>query len=177
MHSFRRQFKWLPTRESDCQGKELTFDPKELEVRAIFSQRAKRWLKTRTAGPWLPDKLLLPLQKVASSRPGDASVAEISAAASLAALPKMRKRRFVNGLFLRAANEIKASPLNGMPAHRSAVPGNPEGTPQEQAIYDLSRRNFLVSGFFASDGRNIGLTAHPDALLHGPQCVREARHR
>lgn len=41
----------------------------------------------------------------------------------------------------------RARPLGGLPPHSQAFAGNPEGTPQEQEEYTLSRRNFLALMF------------------------------
>jgi cation/acetate symporter len=155
--------------------KELTFDPKELEVRAIFSQRAKA-LDEKMKNParaMAADKLAA-TQKVAALKAGNASVAEISAAGkALAALPKDEETALREWSVSKAANEIKSQPLNGMPAHAAQFLGNPEGTPQEQAIYDLSRRNFLALVFCLM----VGTSALPHILMryYTVPSVREAR--
>ena len=155
--------------------KELAFDPKELEVRAIFSQRAQA-LDEKMKNParaMAADKLAA-TQKVAALKAGNASVADISAAGkALAVLPKDEETALREWSVSKAANEIKSQPLNGMPAHAAQFLGNPEGTPQEQAIYDLSRRNFLALVFCLM----VGTSALPHILMryYTVPSVREAR--
>jgi cation/acetate symporter len=43
-----------------------------------------------------------------------------------------------------AESEHRARPLGGLPAHGQAFAGDPEGTPEERAQFDTSRRNFLA---------------------------------
>jgi cation/acetate symporter len=42
---------------------------------------------------------------------------------------------------------LARAPLGGMPEHATQFDGNPDGTPAEQARYDVSRRNFLALVF------------------------------
>lgn len=44
-------------------------------------------------------------------------------------------------------NYARAQPLGGLPRHSQAYAGHPDGTPQEQADYQDSRRNFLALMF------------------------------
>lgn len=155
--------------------KELITDPKELEVRAIFSQRAKV-LAEKIKNPeesMVADRLAA-TQKVAALKASNASVADISAAGkALATLPKNEETALREWSVLKAANEFKSQPLNGMPAHAAQFLGNPEGTPQEQALYDLSRRNFLALVFCLM----VGTSALPHILMryYTVPSVREAR--
>lgn len=155
--------------------KELLTDPKELEVRAIFRQRADA-LAEKIKNPvqaMATDKLAA-TQKLAALKAANASVADISAAGkALAALPKDEETALRNWSAAKAADEIKSQPLNGMPAHAAQFLGNPEGTPQEQALYDLSRRNFLALVFCLM----VGTSALPHILMryYTVPSVREAR--
>ncbi|NDP61596.1 sodium:solute symporter family protein [Polaromonas sp.] len=155
--------------------KELATDPKELEVRAIFSQRAQALAeKMKNPARAMAADRLAASQKVAALKAGNASVADISAAGkALAALPKDEETALQNWSVSRAADEIKSQPLNGMPAHAAQFLGNPEGTPQEQALYDLSRRNFLALVFCLM----VGTSALPHILMryYTVPSVREAR--
>jgi cation/acetate symporter len=44
-------------------------------------------------------------------------------------------------------NYERARPLGGLPQHSQAYAGDPNGTPEEQSDYELSRRNFLALMF------------------------------
>lgn len=155
--------------------KELMADPKELEVRAIFSQRAQGLAeKIKNPAPAMAADRQAAIQKLAALKAGNASVADVSAAGkALAALPRDEKTALREWSASKAANEIKSQPLNGMPAHAAQFLGNPEGTPQEQALYDLSRRNFLALVFCLM----VGTSALPHILMryYTVPSVREAR--
>ena len=155
--------------------KELLTDPKELEVRAIFKQRAEALAeKIKNPAQAMATDKVAATQKVAALKAANASVADISAAGkALAALPKDEETALRNWSAAKAADEIKSQPLNGMPAHAAQFLGNPEGTPQEQALYDLSRRNFLALVFCLM----VGTSALPHILMryYTVPSVREAR--
>jgi len=65
----------------------------------------------------------------------------------LAALP--RDAKAARGQWTRAAadNWVRAKPLGGMPQHSTPFSGDPGGSPEEQATFDTSRRNFLALMF------------------------------
>jgi cation/acetate symporter len=155
--------------------KELAKDPKELEVRAIYSHRAEV-LAEKMKHPELSmaaDKLAA-TQKLAALKAGDASVAEVSAAGkALAALPKDEKEALRDWSTAKAADEIKSQPLNGMPAHAAQFSGDPKGTPQEKELFSTSRRNFLTLIFCLM----VGTSALPHILMryYTVPSVREAR--
>ncbi len=155
--------------------KELAKDPKELEVRAIYSHRAEV-LAEKMKHPELSmaaDKLAA-TQKLAALKAGDASVAEVSAAGkALAALPKDEKEALRDWAAAKAADEIKSQPLNGMPAHAAQFSGDPKGTPQEKELFSTSRRNFLTLIFCLM----VGTSALPHILMryYTVPSVREAR--
>jgi len=155
--------------------KELTTDPREMEVRAIFSQRVEALAeKMKDPARAMATDRLAATQRLAALKAGNASVADISAAGRvLAALPKDEEAALRDWSVSMAADEIKSQPLNGMPAHAAQFLGNPEGTPQEQALYDLSRRNFLALVFCLM----VGTSALPHILMryYTVPSVREAR--
>jgi cation/acetate symporter len=71
----------------------------------------------------------------------------VRASQALAALPRdaaQARERWTREM--RESFE-RARPLGGLPPHSQAFAGNPEGTPQEQEEYTLSRRNFLALMF------------------------------
>ncbi|MBG6074944.1 cation/acetate symporter [Polaromonas sp. CG_9.11] len=143
--------------------KELATDSKELEVRAIFSQRAEALAeKIKDPARAMAADRLVATQRLAALKAGNASVADISTAGkALAALPKDEGTALQEWSASKAADEIKSQPLNGMPAHAAQFLGNPEGTPQEKALYNLSRRNFLALVFCLM----VGTSALPHILM------------
>ena len=155
--------------------KELATDPKELQVRAIFSQRVEALAeKMKDPAKAMAADKLAAAQRLAALKAGNASVADISAAGkALAALPKDEETALREWSVAKAANEVKSKPLNGMPSHAAQFLGNPEGTPQEKSLYDLSRRNFLALVFCLM----VGTSALPHILMryYTVPSVREAR--
>ena len=155
--------------------KELTADPKELQVRALFRQQSEDLTKKleQPSASLAADKLsasnnLKQLQKE------NASVVEISAAVkALAAIPKNEAAATKAWTAAKAAVEVKAQPINGMPPHASQFAGDPDGTPKEKEIYDTSRRNFLALVFCLM----VGTAALPHILMryYTVPSVREAR--
>ena len=155
--------------------KELTVDPNELEVRQVFAQRAKA----------LEEKLLHPAASLAADKlaagkaleklkNGDASVAAISAAGKIvAAMPKDEASAVRAWTAAKTHADTKTMPLNGMPPHAAQFSGDPDGTPQEQALYETSRRNFMALVFCLM----VGTAALPHILMRSltVPSVRAAR--
>ena len=67
----------------------------------------------------------------------------------------------------------RALPLGGMPDHATPFAGQPDGTPDEQRAYELSRRNFIALVFCLM----VGTAALPHILIryYTTPSVREAR--
>lgn len=155
--------------------KELAVDPRELEVRALFRQQSEA-LAEKLGNPaafLIADKLAA-TQKMEALKGGNASVAEISTVGKvLATLPKDEAAARRTWTAAKAAADIKTQPLNGMPAHATQFSGDPDGTPQEKALYDTSRRNFLALIFCLM----VGTSALPHILMryYTVPSVREAR--
>jgi cation/acetate symporter len=155
--------------------KELAQDPRELEVREIFEQRAEALTRKLDN----PTESLVAERQAASKRlehlkASTASVADVSAAGrALAALPKDEAGARDTWHAARIAAESKAQPLNGMPPHAQQFAGNPDGTPAEQVVFDTSRRNFLALVFCLM----VGTAALPHILMRSytVPSVREAR--
>ncbi len=149
--------------------KELTLDPKELQVRAIFQQRSDALLeKLQHPTTSLAADKLAANQKMDALKSGNASVAAISSAGKvLATMPKDEVAAVKIWTAAKAVFDGKTRPLNGMPPHAAQFSGDPDGTPDERALYDMSRRNFLALVFCLM----VGTTAHFDALLHRAQCA------
>ncbi len=155
--------------------KELALDPKELEVRRIFRQRGEALVeKAKHPAESLAADKLAASKKLEALKAGNASVADISAAGkALAAIPKDEAAARRTWAAAKAAADIKSQPLNGMPAHASQFSGDPDGTPEEKALYDTSRRNFLALIFCLM----VGTSALPHILMryYTVPSVREAR--
>ncbi|MES2510834.1 MAG: VC_2705 family sodium/solute symporter [Pseudomonadota bacterium] len=155
--------------------KELTLDPAEQRVRALFQKRSEA----------LAEKLTHPAQSLAEDKAaairqmdqlkgGNASVAAISTAGKLMAnMPKDEAAAVKAWTDAKAAADIKTQPLNGMPPHAAQFSGDPDGTPKEQALYDTSRRNFLALVFCLM----VGTAALPHILMryYTVPSVRQAR--
>ena len=73
----------------------------------------------------------------------------------------------------KAHADTKTMPLNGMPPHAAQFSGDPDGTPQEQALYETSRRNFMALVFCLM----VGTAALPHILMRSltVPSVRAAR--
>ncbi|MEO7401866.1 MAG: sodium:solute symporter family protein [Polaromonas sp.] len=155
--------------------KELAMDPKELEVRAIFAQRAQALGEkiSHPAASLVADKQAA-VRNLDVLKAENASVAEVSAAGkALAAIPRDEAAASRAWALAKTAAEIKSQPLNGMPAHAAQFSGDPDGTPQEKELYDTSRRNFLALIFCLM----VGTSALPHILMryYTVPSVREAR--
>jgi cation/acetate symporter len=155
--------------------KELATDPKELEVRRVFSQRSAA-LAQKIEQPMdsLAADRLAATRKLEQLKAGNAPVAEVSAAGrALATMPKDESAARKAWIAAKAAADVKSQPLNGMPPHAAQFAGNPDGTPKEQATYDTSRRNFLALVFCLM----VGTAALPHILAryYTVPSVREAR--
>jgi len=158
-----------------AQEKRLTEDPKEQEVRQIYADRALK-LQHMLADP--PRALVAERAaaeaKVALLRASGASQIERIAAEKLLARmprdPEVASREWEAAL---AEAQSKQKPLNGMPPQAEQYSGNPDGTAEEQALFDLSRRNFLALVFCLM----VGTAALPHVLIryYTTPSVRQAR--
>jgi len=146
---------------------ELIKDPKELEVRAIFKQRAdaaEAKLKNVPAA-MAADKAAAE-KTLADLKAANGSKAAITAATNaLAALPATEAAARARYTADRNANNARTAPLAGMPRHATQFAGDPNGDAKAQAAFDTSRRNFLAL-IFLFDGRYCCVTAYSDAVLH-----------
>ncbi len=129
--------------------RKLAEDPAEKEVAAIFLRRAHEYearlqdiegslQRDRTAARERVRKL--------KSQNADSALI-VQASRELAALPK--DEASARERWVRAMNESyeRARPLGGLPPHSQPFAGDPQGTPQEQEVFDVSRRNFLALMF------------------------------
>jgi len=155
--------------------KQLTEDPGERQVRALFRQRSEALADKmeHPAASLAADKLAA-IKKMEELKSDNASVAQVSSAArALAAMPKGEAAAVRAWSAAKAAADIKSQPLNGMPPHAAQFSGDPDGTPKERETYDTSRRNFLALVFCLM----VGTAALPHILTryYTVPSVREAR--
>jgi cation/acetate symporter len=153
----------------------LISDPKELEVQAIFTQRAKD----------LEAKLLNP----ASALRADRKAAQTLVASLKAAQAPLNERAAAERVLAtmprtldgatnqwRAQLEVantKMKPLNGMTPHAQPFAGDPDGSEQERDSFETSRRNFIALVFCLV----FGTAALPHVLVryYTTPSVRAAR--
>ena len=154
---------------------ELMKDPKELEVIAIFKERADALgAKLKDIPTALAADKAAAEKKVADLKAANAPAAELAAAEkALAAVPKDEAAAKADWTKAKAANEARAKPLAGMPRHAAQFTGDPNGDEKAKAAYDTSRRNFLALIFCLM----VGTAALPHILMrfYTTPSVKEAR--
>jgi cation/acetate symporter len=153
----------------------LVDDPKELEVRGIYRQRAQDLaMKLKDPAAALAADKAAAEELLAELRQSEARSSAISAAEkAVSSLPRdeYAARRVWTATMIEA--EKKAQPLNGMPAHAAQFAGDPQGDASARKAFDESRRNFLALVFCLM----IGTAALPHILMryYTVPSVREAR--
>lgn len=153
----------------------LEQDPAEVQVRLIARHKADV----------MGDKLSSPANALAYDRaqaenhlealrefnalPGEISQAE----KELSRLPRDEASARAAWAKTLVEAEAQSRPLNGMQPHAQPFSGNPDGTPQEQEEYEVSRRNFLALVFCLM----VGTAALPHILMryYTVPSVKEAR--
>ena len=155
--------------------KELTNDPKELEVRAIFKQRSDALAeKLKDPAVALAADKAAAEKKVADLKAANGALSETAAAEkALAALPKDAAAAKVAWTAAKAGADAKTRPLNGMLPHAQQYAGDPNGDAAAQKTYDTSRRNFIALIFCLM----VGTAALPHILMryYTVPSVKEAR--
>jgi cation/acetate symporter len=154
---------------------ELIKDPKELEVIAIFKERADALgAKLKDIPAALAADKAAAEKKVADLKAANAPAAELAAAEkALAAVPKDEAAAKDAWTKAQAANNARARPLAGMPRHAAQYTGDPNGDEKAKAAYDTSRRNFLALIFCLM----VGTAALPHILMrfYTTPSVKQAR--
>jgi cation/acetate symporter len=154
---------------------ELIKDPKELEVIAIFKERADAFgAKLKDIPTALAADKAAAEKKVADLKAASAPAAELAAAEkALAAVPKDEAAAKAAWTSAQAANNARARPLAGMPRHATQYTGDPNGDDKAKAAYDTSRRNFLALIFCLM----VGTAALPHILMrfYTTPSVKQAR--
>jgi cation/acetate symporter len=153
----------------------LTADPKELEVREIYRQRAQE-LADKLSDPvaaMTADRAQAESQLEQLQREGGSLAAIAEAEKRLALLPRDVDSAVSLWSRQRAEAETKSRPLNGMPAHATPFTGDPQGSAAERREFEESRRNFLALVFCLM----VGTAALPHILMryYTVPDVQEAR--
>ena len=153
----------------------LIEDPREIEVRKAYAQRAEQLAeKLKDPARALRQDRRAAEQQLAVLRANAAPAREIAEAEkALAALPRDAQAARQQWSQALAQAETKSRPLNGMPFQGQAFAGDPQGSPAEQAEFDLSRLNFLALVFCLM----VGTAALPHILIryYTVPSVRQAR--
>ena len=153
----------------------LANDPKELEVRDLYRQRATE-LDAKLKDPaasLVADKAAAEA-RLAGLRAANAPGADLAAAErALAAVPRDERAAVAAWTRDKAAAEVKSRPLNGMPPHAAQFSGDPDGDDKSQKAFHDSRLNFLALIFCLM----IGTAALPHILMryYTVPSVKEAR--
>ena len=126
--------------------KRLSTTPAEIEVIEIYAKRAKDLefkLRDVEAALEADRGVLKERHKQLVEHHADEALI-FAARREISALPKdavSARERWTAAMH---ENLERAKPLAGMPAHARPFAGDPNGTPQEQHAFDVSRRNFLA---------------------------------
>ena len=154
---------------------QLRNDPKEQEVIAIFKKRAEEAAaKLKGVPAAMAADRAAAEKKVADLKAQNAPLAEIQAAEkALASLPATEADARKAYEAAQKANEARAKPLGGMPAHAQQFAGDPNGDEKARKTFDESRRNFLALVFCLM----VGTASLPHILMryYTTPSVKEAR--
>ena len=154
---------------------ELIKDPKELEVRAIFKQRADAAdAKLKNVPAAMAADKAAAEKTLADLKAANGSKAAIDAATrAVSALPATEAAARARYTADRNANNARTAPLAGMPRHATQFAGDPNGDAKAQAAFDTSRRNFLALIFCLM----VGTAALPHILMryYTTPSVKQAR--
>lgn len=153
----------------------LSNSPAELQVINEYARRARDYeLKLRNVDASLESERSALRERIRSlnNERADESVI-VAARRELAALPKdgvSARERWTRAM---QDNLDRAKPLGGMPPHTKPFAGDPNGSPDEQQAFDLSRRNFLALMFCLM----VGTAGLPHLLtrFYTTRSVAEAR--
>ena len=155
--------------------KDLRNDAKEQEVIAVFKKRAEEAaVKLKDVPAAMAADRAAAEKKVADLKAQNAPLAEIQAAEkALASLPATEADARKAYEAAQKANEARAKPLGGMPAHAQQFAGDPNGDEKARKTFDESRRNFLALVFCLM----VGTAALPHILMryYTTPSVKEAR--
>jgi cation/acetate symporter len=155
--------------------KELREDAKEKEVIALFKERADAAAaKLKDVPAAMAADKAAAEQKIADLKAANAPATDVQAAEkALASLPTDEAAAKKAYTAAKTANEARAKPLAGMPAHAAVYAGDPKGDEKAQKTFDESRRNFMALVFCLM----VGTASLPHILMryYTTPSVKEAR--
>ncbi|MCM2340633.1 VC_2705 family sodium/solute symporter [Rhodoferax sp.] len=150
--------------------------PQEQQVIEEYLRRARDYERKLAQLPGsLEQEKRVQKERIQSLMAARAEESEIVAARRLlAALPRDEAAARERWTQARQDYLARAQPLAGMPAHTQPFAGDPGGTPEEQQMFDVSRRNFLALMFCLM----IGTAGLPHLLtrFYTTRTVAEARN-
>ena len=155
--------------------KELAVDPAEIQVQQLYAQRADdlAWKLTAPASALAADRVVAEARVASLKASGAVQTEQIAAEKALSLLPRDPDVAVAMWQVQLQEAQAKSKPLNGMPPQAQQFSGDPNGSPQEQADFDISRRNFLALVFCLM----VGTAALPHILMryYTTPTVRQAR--
>ena len=159
---------------SDLEQK-LIHSPQEAQVMDEYTRRARLYelkLVNVEESLALDRKTLSDRIRFLNEHRADESII-VAARRELAAMPKDVPAARERWRRAWQENLERAKPLGGMPIHAKPFAGEPDGTPEERRIFDLSRRNFLALMFCLM----VGTAGLPHLLtrFYTTRTVAEAR--
>ncbi|MEY4507851.1 MAG: hypothetical protein RL297_2429 [Pseudomonadota bacterium] len=157
------------------QERRLSQDPKELEVQGVYRERSQV-LAQRLDNPAqsLDHERRQAQERINQLRARNAPAADVAQAEKrLSALPKNDMAAQALWRAQKTQADTKSQPLNGMAPHAQQFLGDPNGSPEQQRLFDVSRRNFMALVFCLM----VGTAALPHILMryYTVPSVREAR--
>lgn len=128
---------------------QLLASPQEQQVRQEFARRAELLnQKLQNVELALEQERQALQERVRYLRAIDSDIATIvQANRELANMPRSESEARQLWQAQRQEYLQRAQPLGGVPLHTQPFAGDPQGTPEEQALFERSRRNFLALMF------------------------------
>ena len=155
--------------------KQLSADPKEQEVIAVFKAQAEQLgAKLANVPVALAADRAAAARQVETLRASNAPLVQLQAAQrAWAALPKEETAAREAWTRAKAVAEARAKPLGGMPPQAQQFAGDPQGDEAERKSFDESRANFLALVFCLM----LGTAGLPHILMryYTTPTVKEAR--
>jgi cation/acetate symporter len=155
--------------------KQLSADPKEQEVIAIFRAKADYYAtKLRDVPTALATERDAARARLRHLKARDASLDELrDAERVLASLPRNEAAATAAWTALQANYDARAKPLAGMPPHAQQYAGDPSGSTEEKRAFNESRLNFIALVLCLM----VGTAALPHILTrcYTTPSVKEAR--
>lgn len=128
---------------------QLLTSPQELQVRQAFERRAQLLeQKLGNIEQALEQERLALQERVRYLRSTGSDMSTlVQASRELAQLPHTTQEAELLWNQRLAEYRQRSQPLGGLPLHTQPFAGDPDGSPQEQALFESSRRNFLALMF------------------------------